>query len=312
MTTFNLEIDPKSVTTKIVDFIKENMEERCTSGLLVMFSGQIDSFTVTKLCIEAAGLESVKLVVTSDVPPSRKKEISSIAKKYLGIDGSDKVLMFNVDEALGLLIDSEGILTHKFDIIPEIYLRNMGKFLLQSHLLKEAMRDQTYDLIGKPKSEREKRIQEIVAKDKLKKRLKAALAYFFAERENLILINKTNKTEWLTGLFSKFGYGHAGDLMPIGDLYKTQVRQLAEYFEAPNEIKQLPGGEILPNVKNKYFYFFDLHVKDVDEILVRLQAGWSEVKISETLPTDIKRIEKVKHFYEMSKFQRKVPIRPKL
>ena len=49
------------------------------------------------------------------------------------------------------------------------------------------------------------------------------------------MLGTSNKTELMLGYFTKFGDG-ASDLNPIGDLLKTQVRQLAEEIGIPDEI----------------------------------------------------------------------------
>ncbi|MFX0115664.1 MAG: hypothetical protein ACFFB3_14030, partial [Candidatus Hodarchaeota archaeon] len=183
---------------------------------------------------------------------------------------------------------------------------------LQTQHVQDIFKEKTYDLVGKPRSEREKIIQEIIALNKFKKRLKTALAYLVAERKNLLLVNKTNKTEWLTGLFVEHGYGHSGDLMPLGDLYRTQVLQMADYLEVPRQVSELVYSDILPELKNKYQYFFNLQSDEVDQVLIRLKAGWSANKIARNRHIRLQSIEKVKHFFEVSKYQRMVPLIPKL
>ena len=49
------------------------------------------------------------------------------------------------------------------------------------------------------------------------------------------VVGTPNKHEQEQGFFVKFGDG-AGNIMPIGNLYKTQVYQLAEYLGIPEEI----------------------------------------------------------------------------
>ena len=65
-----------------------------------------------------------------------------------------------------------------------------------------------------------------------------------AGKENLLLIGAGNKSEDLTGWFT---VGGVDDMpySPIKSLYKTQVRQLAEYLEVPAAIRKreaIPDG----------------------------------------------------------------------
>lgn len=68
-----------------------------------------------------------------------------------------------------------------------------------------------------------------------KPRIRMILNYLHANLENKIVIGTSNKTELLLGYGTKYG-DLAADIYPIGDLYKTQVWQLAEYLGIPTDI----------------------------------------------------------------------------
>jgi NAD+ synthase len=79
----------------------------------------------------------------------------------------------------------------------------------------------------------------LIPSGNIKLRLVMMVAYHYANTLNYMVIGSSNKTEWLTGYFTK--YGDSGvDLMPLGDLYKTQVRQVARHLEIPNSILEKP------------------------------------------------------------------------
>ncbi len=69
----------------------------------------------------------------------------------------------------------------------------------------------------------------------VKPRIRMIINYMFANYEGKIVLGTSNKTELLLGYGTKFG-DMAADIYPIGDLYKTQVWQLAEYIGIPTEI----------------------------------------------------------------------------
>jgi NAD+ synthase len=50
-----------------------------------------------------------------------------------------------------------------------------------------------------------------------------------------LVLGTSNKSEYLIGYFTKFGDGSA-DILPIVQLYKTQVRKFAEFLGVPNNI----------------------------------------------------------------------------
>jgi len=69
----------------------------------------------------------------------------------------------------------------------------------------------------------------------IKARIRMIIAYSYANIYNMMVIGSSNKTEWLTGYFTKYGDG-AADMLPLADLYKTQVRFLASYLRLPTNI----------------------------------------------------------------------------
>ncbi len=67
----------------------------------------------------------------------------------------------------------------------------------------------------------------------IKARVRMILLYAVANMRNLRVAGTGNKSELLTGYFTKYGDG-AADFLPIGDLYKTEVRQLASQLKLPS------------------------------------------------------------------------------
>ncbi|MDD1721416.1 MAG: NAD+ synthase [Euryarchaeota archaeon] len=74
-----------------------------------------------------------------------------------------------------------------------------------------------------------------IAEANLKARVRMVLAYLVANSEHRLVLGTGNKTELLTGYFTKCGDGGV-DVLPIGGLYKTQVFQLARYLNIPESI----------------------------------------------------------------------------
>lgn len=68
-------------------------------------------------------------------------------------------------------------------------------------------------------------------------RLRMVALYALARERNALVVGTGNKSEILLGYFTKFGDGGC-DLLPIGDLYKTQVRALGEMLELPEAIRR--------------------------------------------------------------------------
>ncbi|GAB4307156.1 MAG: NAD+ synthase [Methanobacteriaceae archaeon] len=69
----------------------------------------------------------------------------------------------------------------------------------------------------------------------LKARIRMMILYYHANILNRLVVGTGNRTELLIGYFTKYGDGGA-DILPIGDLYKTHVRQIASYIGVPQDI----------------------------------------------------------------------------
>ena len=72
-----------------------------------------------------------------------------------------------------------------------------------------------------------------------KNRVRMLVLYFYSELENLLVVGTANRSEWLTGFFVQYGDG-AADIMPLLPLYKTQVRQIAQFLHLPDRILHKP------------------------------------------------------------------------
>ncbi len=69
----------------------------------------------------------------------------------------------------------------------------------------------------------------------IKPRLRMTTLYYFAQKNNYLVIGTGNKSEIVMGYFTKYGDGGV-DVEPIGDLTKTQVKDIAAYLGIPRSI----------------------------------------------------------------------------
>jgi NAD+ synthase len=74
-----------------------------------------------------------------------------------------------------------------------------------------------------------------IAEANLKPRIRMALNYVASNADRRLVLGTGNRTELLTGYFTKYGDGGV-DVQPIGNLYKTQVFQLARHVNIPDRI----------------------------------------------------------------------------
>jgi NAD+ synthase len=78
-----------------------------------------------------------------------------------------------------------------------------------------------------------------LAEANLKPRLRMATIYFYANRLNYLVVGSGNRCELGVGYFTKYGDGGV-DVLPLGNLVKSQVRDLAGYLGIPREIIDKP------------------------------------------------------------------------
>jgi NAD+ synthase len=74
-----------------------------------------------------------------------------------------------------------------------------------------------------------------LARANLKPRLRMTTLYYIANQLNYLVIGTSNKSELTVGYYTKYGDG-GSDIIPMGNLVKSQVRDLAAYLEVPQQI----------------------------------------------------------------------------
>ncbi len=78
-----------------------------------------------------------------------------------------------------------------------------------------------------------------VAEGNLKSRLRMLTLYYFANKLNYMVVGSGNRDELAVGYFTKYGDGGV-DILPLGNLVKRQVKELARYLGIPPSIINKP------------------------------------------------------------------------
>ena len=86
------------------------------------------------------------------------------------------------------------------------------------------------------------RYAQVLPKDKramgnLTARIRMNILYYYAAINRYLVAGTSDKSERETGFYTKFGDGGA-DILPIADLYKTEVLALAHFLKIPDSILQ--------------------------------------------------------------------------
>ncbi len=80
----------------------------------------------------------------------------------------------------------------------------------------------------------------------LKPRLRMMVLYYFAALRNYLVVGTGNRCELAVGYFTKYGDGGV-DLLPLGDLLKSEVREIARALALPEQIiSKPPSAGLIP------------------------------------------------------------------
>lgn len=133
----------------------------------------------------------------------------------------------------------------------------------------------------------------------LKSRLRMAALYYFANKYNFLVVGTGNKSELSVGYFTKYGDGGV-DILPIGSLYKTQVKELAKNMKIPERIINKPPSAGLWKGQTDEKEL-GISYEEIDKILNFLEKGG---KIS----VEREKIRKVKKLFLSSQHKRETPL----
>jgi NAD+ synthase len=145
-----------------------------------------------------------------------------------------------------------------------------------------------------------------VSSGNVKSRVRMAVAYHYANRLGRMVMGTSNKTELMTGFFTKYGDGGV-DLMPLADLYKTQIRQLAAHLNVPESIiKKLPSPGFFPGQTDEGELGIDYTTLDL--ILYSLERGAEANMIAEDLKITLEQVEAVQMRIKTNEHKRRLPL----
>lgn len=134
-------------------------------------------------------------------------------------------------------------------------------------------------------------------------RVRMIVLFDLAKKHNALVCGTENKTEHLLGYFTRFGDA-ASDIEPIQHLYKTQVRQLAQYLGVPKQIiHQHPTAGLWSGQTDEKEFGFTY--EEADQVLYL----YFERKISLSIikKQGFKNTEKIISYAQKNSFKLKTP-----
>jgi len=296
-----IKIYPEKLSFYLENFIKEYMEKLEREKVILGLSGGIDSAVVAALCKRAVGSGKTLALIMPD-KDSKKEHIRDALNfaKTLNI----KTKLIDISPYLKKL--------RIYKLFPLNELPFLGK--LKGYLVKKACNFYkrkegeppfSTSILGFKDKEFGSYLKKGNAYYRIKHRLRMILLYLYAELENGLVVGAANKSESKIGFFVKYGCDDAADVMPLLNLYKTQVRELAQYLNIPLRIiKKSPSPDIIPGIIDEEA--IGLPYEELDLILLAIEQGWENFEISNTLAIGEKKVVYVKNLILKSKHMREV------
>ncbi|MBC7362541.1 MAG: NAD+ synthase [Candidatus Aminicenantes bacterium] len=136
-------------------------------------------------------------------------------------------------------------------------------------------------------------------------RERMSILYDFSARDKALILGTNNKTELLIGYGTIHGDMACG-INPMGDLYKTQVRELGKYLKIPEEIlTKKPTAGLWPGQADEEE--IGLSYEELDQILYHLVDLRQPVEEVIKAGFEESKVRRIIEMIKKSEFKRKMP-----
>ena len=275
----------EEVTNKIIQKLQQDVLHNLKRlGAVVGTSGGIDSSVCLALTAKAFGPEKVLGII---MPEKDSNQDSEMLAKELAATFKVRTIKEDITSALAGFRcyerrdDAVRRVFPEYD--PMTYKMKIG--IKQSGLSNNLPPVFSLTIIDNKGNQEDKILPvkeylAIVAASNFKQRSRMSMLYFHAEALHYAVVGTPNKHEQEQGFFVKYGDGGA-DVMPIGNLYKTQVYQLAKYLGVPKGIiERTPTTDTYSAEQTQEEFFFQLPYGLMDIYWYGFENGYSAEEVA--------------------------------
>jgi len=280
--------DVENCVTQIVAKLRKDVLHQLKRyGAIVGISGGIDSAVCMALATRAFGSDKVIgiMLPEKDSSPESEELALKLASKF-GIE----VLKEDLTEILSGYRCYERRDEAVRRVFPEFnsasYKMKIG--IKQGSLYSNLPSVFYLTIVDKDGNQQEhilpsKDFLQIVAASNFKQRSRMSMLYYHAELRHYSVIGTPNKHEHEQGFFVKWGDG-AADVMPIVNLYKTQVYQLASYLGIPAEIiERTPTTDTYTAEQTQEEFFYQMPFELMDIFWYGFENGYSTKEVADVM-----------------------------
>ncbi len=297
----NVENAVHDIASKLRSDIFHNLRR---FGGVIGLSGGIDSSVTLALSVKALGPEKVLGVIIPEKDSSSDSE--GLARELAGIFGV-KTIKEEITPALSGFRCYERRDEAVIRVFPEY---DPGKYKMKIGIKKSSLFTSLPPLFSLTISDSEgiekeqllkvEEYLQIVAASNFKQRARMSILYYHAESLHYAVLGTPNKHEQEQGFFVKYGDGGA-DLMPLSNLYKTQVYQIADFLGIPERIiKRTPTTDTYPAEQTQEEFFYQLPYRLMDIYWYGFENGYSAGEVAEVMGETEDRVKAL-----FNNFQRK-------
>ncbi|AEI15873.1 NAD+ synthetase [Flexistipes sinusarabici DSM 4947] len=262
---------------EIIDFIKTCVEKYEYEGAVIGISGGLDSAVTAKLAADALGKTRVLGLLMPERDSAR--ETLNDAEEVCDFIGIERIVK---PVTKGLKAIGVYGLEHSTRFVPR---------KIQELYVKKRIESTEGDVYLKDlRNEGDEDFRKGLAYYRAKHRMRMVCLYLEAEKRNYAVLGATNRTEYETGFFVKWG-DDSSDIEPILHLYKKQVYELAEQIGIPEKIRNKPPSpDLIPGVTDEQM--LKMSYEELDSILSAIDRG-ENLSNFDTVKVD--RVKKLKN-----------------
>ena len=198
-------------TGTIVEWLRERLAASGATGFVVGLSGGVDSAVVARLCQMAVPANVVGVIMPCHGDPQDEADARLVASTF-------------------------DIPTVRVDLAPayDVLIQDLQGAVTALPAEQHAAAQPAGDLRARGPAAN------------VKPRLRMTALYFLANTLNYLVAGTGNRSELAIGYFTKYGDGGV-DLLPIGDLFKSDVQTVARELGLPASIvEKAPSAGLWP------------------------------------------------------------------